>query len=133
LRGHTALVRCLAVSSDGQWLASGGLDQSVRLWNIADGKPVGKLEGSESGIVSVAWSPQSDWVLTLSGIEARPRGGWEFAQRDYVMRFYDSRSEKLLGLCNIGQAVPVNVSFLPSGQGVLVPGNGSIQLFKLPP
>jgi WD40 repeat protein len=133
LHGHTALVRCLAVSQDGQWLASGGLDQSVRLWNIPDGKAGGKLEGSESGIVSVAWSPKSDRVLTLSGIEARPLGGWEFAQRDYVMRLYDSQSEKLLALYNIGRAVPVDISFLPHGQAVLVRGDGSIQLFELPP
>ncbi|XP_038283381.1 ribosome biogenesis protein BOP1 isoform X4 [Canis lupus familiaris] len=34
-KGHSDLIRCLSVSPEGQWLASGSDDGSVRLWEVA--------------------------------------------------------------------------------------------------
>ena len=39
LRGHTGLVRCLAISPDGKTLAAGGSDNTVRLWDISKMPP----------------------------------------------------------------------------------------------
>jgi WD40 repeat protein len=39
LNGHNDWVYSLAVSPDGQTLASGSWDGEVRLWTLADGKP----------------------------------------------------------------------------------------------
>ncbi|MFI5458181.1 MAG: c-type cytochrome domain-containing protein [Isosphaerales bacterium] len=40
LQGHTDWVYALAVSRDGKTVASGSWDGEVRLWNLADGKPL---------------------------------------------------------------------------------------------
>src|SRR5262249_10573642 len=40
LRGHTSRVLCVAFSADGQRLASGGTDQTVRVWNVQTGETV---------------------------------------------------------------------------------------------
>ncbi len=40
LKGHDDWVYALALSPDGQTLASGSWDGQVRIWNVSDGKPV---------------------------------------------------------------------------------------------
>jgi hypothetical protein len=40
---HPGWIRALAVSADGQWLATGGNDTVVKIWSAADGTPVGEL------------------------------------------------------------------------------------------
>lgn len=34
LRGHEDRIWAVAFSSDGQWLATGGVDTSIRIWNV---------------------------------------------------------------------------------------------------
>jgi WD40 repeat protein len=56
LEGHKEVVTCLAISPDGRLLASGSTDNTVRLWNLADGAPLRMLEGGGS-ISCIAISP----------------------------------------------------------------------------
>ena len=45
LVGHSASIYALAMSEDGQLLASASFDQTVRLWEVDDGRERGKLVG----------------------------------------------------------------------------------------
>ena len=53
---HGTAVRALAVSDDGKMLASAGDDNTVQLWNPADGKPIRKLIGPTDWLLAVALS-----------------------------------------------------------------------------
>ena len=65
LAGHSDEVRSVAFSPDGQFLASGASDHTIRGWNVQTGEPVGALPGHMGGISSITFS--SDGKLLASG------------------------------------------------------------------
>ena len=48
--GHTDYVRCLCISSDGNRLASGSSDASIRLWDINTGTQLLTMRGHRSTV-----------------------------------------------------------------------------------
>lgn len=49
----------LALSPDGRWLAAGGSDAVVRVWNMAAGQLARRLKGLSGAVTSLAFSPDS--------------------------------------------------------------------------
>jgi WD40 repeat protein len=47
LLGHQGSVEIVAVSPDGRWIASGGFDQTIRIWPMPEGKPFHTLPYDE--------------------------------------------------------------------------------------
>jgi COMPASS component SWD3 len=66
LSGHTAPVRTVAISPDGQSLASGGDDKTIRLWNLKTGQLLRTITGHPDGIKSLVFSPDGK-ILVSSG------------------------------------------------------------------
>jgi WD40 repeat protein len=66
LAGHLDVVHALAFSKDGKWLASGGDDRALRLWDAASGKQAAAW-ALEDVIRAVAFSPSGDLLYTGNG------------------------------------------------------------------
>lgn len=79
LKGHKGWVQSIAFSPDGQLLASGSSDQTIRLWDLQTGQCLKTLRGHTSWIQSIAFSP--DGQLLASG------------SNDQTVRLWDIDSE----------------------------------------
>ena len=69
--GHNTEVRTLEVSNDGSLAASTADDNSLRVWNIADGLPrkfIGSIQGEP--IERLAFSPDASMLGVLNGHSA---------------------------------------------------------------
>ncbi|MFF3687258.1 NB-ARC domain-containing protein [Streptomyces sp. NPDC002187] len=66
LTGHIGPVRSVAIAQDGSWLATGGADKTVRIWDRASGTCTTTLTGHTATVQSVAISPDGTWLATGS-------------------------------------------------------------------
>jgi DNA-binding CsgD family transcriptional regulator len=71
-------VRRLAWSPDGAWLAGGGDDGQLYVWDGSDGILLQRLEGHHGAVTNVAWSPDGKRLVSAG----RSRGSGELVVWD---------------------------------------------------
>jgi cytochrome c len=72
LAGHTAPVVALAVSPDGQMLASASWDHTARVWSLASAASPRVLQGHQQNVNGVAFTPDGRALVT-AGYDATLR------------------------------------------------------------
>ena len=66
LKGHAGFVRDITFSPDGQRVASGSNDQTVRIWDTASGKELCALKGHAGVVFGVAFSPDGQRLASAN-------------------------------------------------------------------
>ncbi|HUS63087.1 MAG TPA: caspase family protein [Kofleriaceae bacterium] len=88
--GHSKHVWAIAVSRDGQLLASAGLDKAVRLWRVDTGMLVRTFAASPQAVRALAFSPDGRLLAACGG----PVRVWETATGNTV-RTIDANTSAL--------------------------------------
>jgi len=66
LTGHEGGVLSVALSDDGTRAASGSLDGTVNLWDLATGKLIRTMQGHKNWVVAVGFSHEGDQIVSGS-------------------------------------------------------------------
>ena len=128
LRGHTEVIFSAAFSPDGRRVYStsggkeayvNGSDSEIRVWDLATGSQIGKLEGHAGIVRSVAVSPTGSRVLS---------GGWS----DKTVILWDATSGRPLRRLTGHTGAISCVAFLPDGRrGVSCSEDSTVRLWDL--
>jgi WD40 repeat protein len=104
LNGHSDVVRNLAWSPDGRWLATASRDGTARVWNCDTGACATVLEGHSGMVEMVAWSPDSTRVATAS--------------RDHTVRIWNAVAGETIDELTGADDVVRAVAWSPDGRFV---------------
>lgn len=108
LTGHTSWVRSLAISPDGQTLASGSDDGTIKLWSLSTGQLLYTLTGHAGIVFSVTFNPSGQILASGS--------------QDRIIKLWDLHSRQLLRTLESHTHWVRSLAISPDGQ-TLVSGS----------
>ena len=102
-KGKPSEVRSVSFSPDGQWIASGSEDKTVKIWSVESGECVTTFNGHSLSVSSVSFSP--DGASIVSG------------SHDNTVKVWSVESGECVTLNGHSYGV-LSVSFSPDGKHV---------------
>jgi WD40 repeat protein len=111
--GHTRSVDAVVFSPDNRWLASGGKDNLIKIWDLSTGNILRTLYGHSSNIDALAVSPDGKLLASGSGdigdkqdLEAFTKGGVVSGAEDNTVRIWSVQTGRQLQILR-GHQLPI--------------------------
>jgi WD40 repeat protein len=118
IRGHGEAVRAVGFSPDGERLASGSSDRTIKVWALIDQTPQATLKGHTGAVHALDWSP--DGALIASAGDEGTIVLWDAA-----------RGESVLTLTGLPRPLHA-IRWSPDGATLAAgTGDGSILLWRI--
>ena len=92
-----------AIAADGTWLATGGSDRAVRIWDTDTGRQRAELTGHAGGVSAVTIAPDGAWIAT--------------AGDDRAVRIWDSASGLAVAIMRV-DAPALACTWSPCGRWI---------------
>jgi WD40 repeat protein len=123
-----ASIDCLAFSADGKFLAAGGQDGKVRVWEMIPSTPLKKGGKQEQGvklIVTLDNAPR--WIDKLSW---HPNcNQLAFSLGRYV-QIWDADSQTVVTTLPFSNSSVLDLAWQPSGEHIAIAGDGGIKVWS---
>ena len=120
--GHTDTVKSIAIAPDGHTALSGGHDQTLRLWDLANGSTMRTFTGHVGGIKSVAIVPDGRTALSASG--------HGFGTADDTIRLWDLATGRMIRMFG-GETPFLSIAVDPNGQAAVSSSDTTLRLWDL--
>ena len=129
LRSDCSNKIALAVSADGNLLASGGDNSSLQIWELSSGKEMCRLTAEYENIESIAFAPNKRF-LCVAGLQPDKNSVYKLG----FLKVWDIEEKKVFCQLLEKQLLPMrSVAFSPNGRLVASGGFGNcIRLFEIP-
>ena len=116
LKGHSDSANSIAFSPDGKTIATGSVDNTVKLWNL-EGKEIQTLKGHSDRVSSVAFSPDGKTIATGSG--------------DNTVKLWNLEGKEIQTLKGHSDSV-LSVAFSPDGKTIATgSGDNTVKLWSI--
>jgi formylglycine-generating enzyme required for sulfatase activity/WD40 repeat protein/serine/threonine protein kinase len=102
---HWHRVLSVAFSPDGKRIASGSVDSTAKVWDVATGQEILNLEAPGSWVYSVAFSPDAKWIVSAHG--------------DGIVRVWDAETGQESKILKGHSAQVTSVAIDPKGKRIV--------------
>src|SRR5690349_3157514 len=136
--GHTKSANAVAFSADNRWLASGGKDNVIKIWDLANGNVLRTLYGHASNVNALAVSPDGKLIASGSGdinderdLGTFTQGGVVGGTEDNTVRIWSVQTGQQLQVFR-GHELPVAaVAFSNDGLSLTSVGGDAVKVWDV--
>lgn len=106
LTGHLSPVWTVAISPDGQTIASGSFDNTLKLWNLETGELINSSLGHSKPVLSVTFSPNGQ-ILASASVDNTIKL-WDFTNKSIIRTISG----------NLDSVVSISIAISPDGESI---------------
>jgi len=136
--GHTRSANAVAFSPDNRWLASGGKDNLIKIWDLATGNVLRTLYGHTSNVNALAVSPDGKLLASGGGdindkrdLGTFTQGGVVGGAKDNTVRIWSVQTGQQLQVLR-GHELPVGaVAFSNDGHSLTSVGGDAVKVWDV--